>query len=330
MGASTKTHAVIHGFPAYPFFQHGWLESLAQEQRDGPSELVIDLSALQLHTPATLVEHQGQLAERVQGEYQPKRLRFRQLAWVQQSGLYNRLAEVPSDHPCRILQGMLAWSPAGKEPIFLMAKQASDQAGLMFSSREFVEETRTGPVEQVDLIRRWSPPPPMLSGLVPNPPVIRRRYAGDPIRIKIGRRAFRQRLFIGSLQEQTDRRPEVDFVLNLGEEPSRWTASGGTVHPGDRWVAKGEGEAGMSLEEIELEANWVIERLQAGRSVLVHCVAGMNRSATIAIAILIIQEGLSAESAFGRLSVSHPWARPDPGHWLRLKWLAKRTGIQSD
>jgi protein-tyrosine phosphatase len=78
----------------------------------------------------------------------------------------------------------------------------------------------------------------------------------------------------------------------------------------------------MGAHEIVDEARWVIERLQAGRRVLVHCAAGMNRSATICCAVLILLEGLSAEAALERVREHHPWARPDSHHWLALRWLA--------
>ena len=83
----------------------------------------------------------------------------------------------------------------------------------------------------------------------------------------------------------------------------------------------------MSLDEIRLEAEWVIERLKAGQRVLVHCVAGMNRSSTICCAVLIMLEGLSAEQALKRVREHHPWARPDSNHWLALRWLAKTNSI---
>ena len=78
----------------------------------------------------------------------------------------------------------------------------------------------------------------------------------------------------------------------------------------------------MDVSEITEEACWVIERLQAGQRVLVHCAAGMNRSATICCAVLILLEGLPAEAALERVREHHPWARPDSDHWLALRWLA--------
>jgi hypothetical protein len=49
----------------------------------------------------------------------------------------------------------------------------------------------------------------------------------------------------------------------------------------------------------------------------------MNRSATICSAVLILLEGLSAEAALERVREQHPWARPDPHHWLALRLLAQ-------
>jgi dual specificity phosphatase 12 len=66
----------------------------------------------------------------------------------------------------------------------------------------------------------------------------------------------------------------------------------------------------------------VIEHLKNKQRVLVHCVAGMNRSTTICCAVLILLEGLSAEAALERVREHHPWARPDSHHWLMLRWLA--------
>jgi predicted protein tyrosine phosphatase len=126
----------------------------------------------------------------------------------------------------------------------------------------------------------------------------------------------------------------VNAVLNLGENPSRWVKSG-ILHPDDRAINKGEGLQGMSVDEIQEEANWVIERLQKKQSVLVHCAAGMNRSSTICCAVLMLLEELSAEDALQRVREHHPWARPDSQHWLKLRWLAKThsegfDGIRKD
>jgi hypothetical protein len=158
--------------------------------------------------------------------------------------------------------------------------------------------------------------------LVPEPNQIHRQFGGDPITIQLGDKAHHRKLFIGGVHIQPKNRPQVDVVLNVGEEPSAWTKDD-YVHPSDRWDNKGEGSEGMSPEVIQEEANWVIKRLQKNQSVLVHCAAGMNRSTTICCAVLMLMEGLSAEQALQRVYEHHPWAKPDSHHWLMLRWLEK-------
>jgi hypothetical protein len=123
---------------------------------------------------------------------------------------------------------------------------------------------------------------------------------------------------------QPEQRPQVDVVFNVGEDPSKWVKDN-RIHPRDRWDNKGEGPEGMSLEVLREEASWVIEHLKNHRRILVHCAAGMNRSSTICCATLILLEGLSAEQALERVREHHPWARPDSGHWLKLRWLAETS-----
>jgi protein-tyrosine phosphatase len=96
------------------------------------------------------------------------------------------------------------------------------------------------------------------------------------------------------------------------------------AHPNDRWDNKGEGSQGMSVDVIRAEAEWVIAHLKQSERVLVHCVAGMNRSATICTAVVMLLENLSAEAALARVREQHPWARPDSNHWLKLLWLEKQ------
>jgi protein-tyrosine phosphatase len=129
------------------------------------------------------------------------------------------------------------------------------------------------------------------------------------------------RLFVGGLDTQSNHRPDVSTVFNLSEDASLWTVSE-PAHPGDRWEQKGEGSHGMTARELAKEADWVINLLKAGERVLVHCSAGMNRSSSLCCAVLILLEGLSAEAALERVREHHPWARPDPRYWLKLRWLA--------
>ena len=160
------------------------------------------------------------------------------------------------------------------------------------------------------------------------PQHIHKRYGGNPITLQLGDKLYHRRLFVGGIDHQPETRPDVDVVLNLGEKPSRWAPSANTLQ--DRWAVKGEGSQGMGLDEIVEEVQWVIEQLRAGQRVLVHCVAGFNRSVTLCCATLILLEKLSAEAALQRVQVQHRWAQPDAHHWLALRWLAHQFASRVD
>jgi hypothetical protein len=199
-----------------------------------------------------------------------------------------------------------------------------DEAGsCLFSAKKYSVEKCAEKITPISFVRDWSPAPPMTTGLVPQPKRSHKQYGGDPVTIHLGKRTYHKRLFVGGLDIQPEQRPEVNAVLNLGEKCSLWVTSS-RGHPADRWQNQGEGNEGMNLEEIVAEAQWVIERLGQGKKVLVHCVAGFNRSVTICCAILMLMENLSAEMALARVREHHPWALPDSHHWLVLRWLTKK------
>jgi hypothetical protein len=49
----------------------------------------------------------------------------------------------------------------------------------------------------------------------------------------------------------------------------------------------------------------------------------MNRSAAVTCAVVMMTEGLGAEEALARVREHHPWSRPDPNHWLKLRWMSE-------
>ena len=303
------------------------MEKLHEEIKGKRHDLVLDYHEF---SPTILPEiflQNGKLYEQVQGESIPRRLRFLGVEELKISGVYENLDETPLDHPAREIRGMLSWIPVGHSLTFYILFNSSPEPdSLSFYARQVAQEELGGKPISLKLKRDWSPAPPHRAGLVPRPQKLYERFGGDPVTIRLNDKLYHRRLFIGSLEDQPVRRPEIDSVLNLGEEPSKWMKDD-RLPACDRWVDKGEGANGMNLDEIRLEAEWVIEHLKAGERVLVHCVAGMNRSSTICCAVLIMLEGLSAEQALERVREHHPWARPDSNHWLTLRWLAKMNGI---
>ena len=284
------------------------------------ADLVVDFHELHLTALPQLFEKDGAVYEQVAGMYVPRRLRFIQVAFLE-GGAF-ALDAFPPGHPARAVTSSLQWRAPDGLNYYLIFLRDATKSDLLFTARRCVAEERGGPRQPVAFNRNWSPSPASPPRLVPKLSALHQLYGGDPVAVALGKRMYKRRLFIGGVDIHPEQRPQVDAVLNLGEVSSRWVISAPSP-AGDRWTEKGEGAQGMNVEDIRREAAWVIERLQAGQRVLVHCAAGMNRSATICCAVLILLEGLSAEAALERVRQYHPWARPDSRHWLELCWLAQ-------
>jgi len=319
----TRAHTRIVNVPGAEYLHGARLESIRLERRGKREDLVVDFLGFTPNQPAMLLIEEDVLYERLEGYMLPKRLRFIGAREISINGLFKGLDAAPPDHDARLLRDIFAWKPIG-EPLtfFMVLHSAPEEADLRFFASRAVEEPREGESRPVVVTRDWSPPPPMPEGIVPDTKSIYQKFGGDPVTINLNGRSHHRRLFIGGLDKQSDVRPNVDAALNLGEEASRWVIANRSLDGRDRWSHKGEGRLGMDVDEITREAYWVTERLLAGQRVLVHCVAGMNRSATICCAALMLLEGMSAEAALERVRRHHPWARPDAGHWLKLRWLA--------
>lgn len=287
-------------------------------------DVVVDFWGLRVHEPATPVLLDGRPWEVAHGERMPLRLRFAGARWVQHSGVFanaQTLAALPPGHSARRIFAVTHMRLPGSVPMYWWytdTPSADDVLCLRAASCGL--EALPGELHPVDELRRWARRPPTLDRLVPLPRALHRRYGGDPIAIHLGRRLLRARLFVGGLRHQGAERPLVDHVLNLTSDPNPWNAAYG-CHPNDRYAHKLEAVDGMGAEELLGEAAWVAERLRAGKRVLVHCVAGVNRSSTVCCAALMLLEGITAEEALARVRERHPEAAPDPYYWFLLRWL---------
>ena len=66
----------------------------------------------------------------------------------------------------------------------------------------------------------------------------------------------------------------------------------------------------------------VLRRRAAGQTVLLHCLAGVNRAPTLAAAVLCRRDGLSVDDALGRVRAARPAAAPTPEQVASLHaWL---------
>jgi hypothetical protein len=318
--AHKHARIIQHAFAAS--LQGALLDSYQEEQRGGQLQITLNIRALERRS-SELVERDGVIFERIEGAYHPIQLHFSGVSELKSSNFFTNLKHLPPNDPIRTLEDMLSWrQPERRDVFYLVGMRAPNLDSLMFFTRRAVYERSPRESILITLERDWCSPPPMPERLVPQPKRLHKRFGGDPITFHLESQPYHQSLFIGGVEIQPDERPQVDVVFNVGEESSKWVKDN-QASPPDRWDNKGEGSEGMSLEVIRQEAEWVIERLKKKQRVLVHCLAGMNRSSTICCAALILLEGLTAEQALERVRKHHPWARPDSRHWLKLRWLAK-------
>lgn len=78
---------------------------------------------------------------------------------------------------------------------------------------------------------------------------------------------------------------------------------------------------------IELATRTGLQWLARGERVYVHCRAGMQRSATVAAAIVMVRDSLDAPEALERIRARKPSANP-LSHQRQdlLRWWARRNG----
>jgi hypothetical protein len=314
-------HTWLLSFPFGASPAGGRLDGMRKEVHGKVTDLILDYHELKLSGLPVVFEKDGKPWEKVEGVSTPRRIRFTAVQFITGEELCNILAEGKDKSEGLPISGALAFRYQGRNH-YLIDILLRGYPNLYLLADECLAEEREGAAQAVSFERDWSTPPIFPVCIVPNPVRLRQQFGGDPITFRLGKRIFHKRLFIGGVDIQGEQRPDVDVVLNLGEDPSRWTKNS-VPHPQDVWRNKGEGSKGMSAAEIAEEAHWVIEHLRTGKRVLVHCSAGMNRSATICCAVLILLEKLSAEDALERVRQHHPWARPDTRHWLALRWLAR-------
>jgi len=313
----TQHHPRIVQYPFASLMQGGLLNSYSENGRD----LILEAEGLRINSSA-LVERENKIFERIEGEYIPLKVRFSNLTQLNRADYFVSVKDASPNTSFPTIAYFLSWRQPQVPNIFHMIGLRSPvEVGMNFFAQKVTYQQQEGAYPAIALERDWCSAPPMPDRLVPQPKSLYRRFGGDPIAVQISQKTHAHRLFIGGLDVQSTERPHVDAVLNLGEESSRWV-KGANRHFNDRNSTRGEGSNGMTIAEIVEEANWVNERLKNNQSVLVHCVAGMNRSTTICCAALILLEGLSAEAALERVREHHPWARPDSHHWLMLRWLA--------
>jgi protein-tyrosine phosphatase len=104
----------------------------------------------------------------------------------------------------------------------------------------------------------------------------------------------------------------VTAVLNLCEVEDRYTAE---VHS---WQPIRDAAPAPDLIWLRTQVDFVREHRTAGRTVYVHCFAGVSRSAMVVAAYLMWERGLTRDEALRFLREKRPEVRPNPAFLDRL------------
>ena len=144
------------------------------------------------------------------------------------------------------------------------------------------------------------------------------RYGGSPIPICYAGQYSHTRLYLGPSRTELGEimHPEVEGIVNLCELDDLWP-----LGVDDRRWPRGEGIFGYTWEKLAADAHEVADLIQAGKRVLIHCMAGVNRSPTLTCATIMQVEGIAASTALRRVQRFHPPARPEDRHWQALRQL---------
>jgi protein-tyrosine phosphatase len=84
--------------------------------------------------------------------------------------------------------------------------------------------------------------------------------------------------------------------------------------------------AGIPAANFDRVVEVISSCLGAGKPVLLHCLAGINRAPTLAAAVLCERDGLTVEAALEAVRRARPTASPTPEQEASLReWLESRS-----
>ena len=136
------------------------------------------------------------------------------------------------------------------------------------------------------------------------------------------------KLFLGAQPaEADDLAGQFEAVLDLSHDTSEAQKdayeAAGIVY---RTWPMHDGEIPPASEgSLDDQVRCIQRRLEEDRRVLVHCAAGVSRSATIAALFLMRVEGLSADAAIRRLTSIRPAVRPHSRFLAQLRLLGRAS-----
>ena len=137
-----------------------------------------------------------------------------------------------------------------------------------------------------------------------------------------------ERLFLGNLHARDPvllQEHKIQLVIALGSSPN--------VLPAYQPLPDGVREHKVFIEDsagcdilphVRTCHALITEAHARGEAVLVHCAAGISRSAAIVIGHLILKKKWHAESALAFVQQKRPCVSPNPGFWRQLQGLSQK------
>jgi protein-tyrosine phosphatase len=119
----------------------------------------------------------------------------------------------------------------------------------------------------------------------------------------------------------------ITHVLMIGYDLTAWFADRGIIY---KHFELDDKETSDILPIFDKTAEFIDEAIKSGGRVLVHCQAGVSRSASVVIAWIMKSQGVSYMDAYGVCKSRRPCIMPNKGFVAALQRYQSRLCVRID
>jgi len=117
-------------------------------------------------------------------------------------------------------------------------------------------------------------------------------------------------------------RPQVSAILTMAAElPLHQRFAGLQYFINYKYIPMDDSPSQDLLSNLPEALNFIHSELEQGHTVLVHCAAGISRSASVVIAYLMMTRGMTLAEAYQYVKSRRPIVEPNPGFIQQLSTL---------